>query len=189
MFEPELRLFSEVPRWVTIRNRGQKLAEHSFFVALYADQIATLLDWQGDRGPLMLHALLHDIDEIITGDIPGNWKRKVPDVSNRAMQSAVLYRHLTSLFPNTDWHGAEHSNETEELRAIVRCADALDDCLFAAVEVRHGNPDFRVVERTAWDKMRSSIDALPFDSGKRVDLERHVTRAITNHRHDAPRFI
>lgn len=94
MFEVEFRLFSEVRRWATIRNSGQKLAEHSFFVALYADQIATLIDWQGDRGALMLHALLHDIDELITGDIPGNWKRKAAETFDKPAQMTLLYQQL-----------------------------------------------------------------------------------------------
>jgi 5'-deoxynucleotidase YfbR-like HD superfamily hydrolase len=63
-------------------NRPGTLAEHQYFVALYTLRIVTYLkgaighptivDLRTDR--MVAHALVHDFDEIITGDMPSPTK-------------------------------------------------------------------------------------------------------------------
>ena len=64
-----------VPRWSTVRHyRGQSVAEHSYNVAIIANEICERLELSSPdvrRHNIILHALTHDLDECVTGDIPG----------------------------------------------------------------------------------------------------------------------
>ena len=79
-FSPELRTASVVPRWSIVWTQTRDvLSNHSFFVTLYAEQIARLIRWDGDRARLMVMAITHDLDELVTGDIVGPAKREIID--------------------------------------------------------------------------------------------------------------
>lgn len=66
---------SHVPRWAIVpHTRLQSVADHSFRVAIIADEIRRKAKLDHDKvRPLNLlwGALVHDIDECVTGDIPG----------------------------------------------------------------------------------------------------------------------
>ena len=60
-----------VPRWTIIPTiQKQSVAEHSYFVGLYADWIASMVKYEGSRETLIGYGLLHDMPEIVTGDLP-----------------------------------------------------------------------------------------------------------------------
>lgn len=72
-----LREAAAVKRWHTARtHREQTLAEHSYGVAVLAQQ----LDPQC-RKEVILAALWHDLPEYITGDTPAHAKRRAPQLA------------------------------------------------------------------------------------------------------------
>lgn len=103
MFLTDALSLSHVPRWVVVRTlRAQSTADHSFRVAMILQEILTrhprltraenVLN-EESTVPAMIrpfnaiwHALTHDIDECVTGDIPGiakqhmRAKREIPDL-------------------------------------------------------------------------------------------------------------
>src|SRR5690606_20843295 len=67
---------SDVVRWQIVRVlKGQSVAEHSFNVALIALELADRL--KVDRGEVLHYAILHDLPEVLTGDIPTPTKRVI----------------------------------------------------------------------------------------------------------------
>lgn len=65
----DLMLAQDVKRWTIVRTiRDQSLAEHTFNVVMIARDIARRLDV--DDTKIIKYALDHDLDEILTGDIP-----------------------------------------------------------------------------------------------------------------------
>lgn len=137
MFERELRDLSWVPRWSIIRtNRAQSVAEHSYYVAVYALSIAQLINWRGSstnasRLELVISALNHDIEECFTGDIPGPMKR--------LMAKGLPWR-------NTVWRERDRRfgdrypvSDDPEVLAILKAADVLDEVMFLAGELQRGN--------------------------------------------------
>jgi 5'-deoxynucleotidase YfbR-like HD superfamily hydrolase len=67
--DPKFRDLAHVPRWAIARtNRQQSVAEHSYYVTLYAIAIAQELEVP-ITGGFISYCLLHDMDEIHTGDL------------------------------------------------------------------------------------------------------------------------
>ena len=72
---PEERELAHVPRWCIVRTvRTQSVAEHAFFVARYAVEIARAMDIT-PRVEFIEYCLRHDDDELHSGDIPAPYKR------------------------------------------------------------------------------------------------------------------
>lgn len=76
---------SHVPRWAIIDTmKEQSVADHSFRVAVLSTRIFSLLVSvkpkemldMVESHDLLEYALLHDIDEALTGDIPSTYKRE-----------------------------------------------------------------------------------------------------------------
>lgn len=130
MFERDLRTLSFVPRWVITRNiHTQSVAEHSFYVAVYAGQLAEYLGFEGNMGDLYHAALWHDAEEAFTGDIPGPSKR-----STFGADADIWVREGLEL---------RFSNQvrpvTKEIKAILKVANLLDEVLYKATEIQMGN--------------------------------------------------
>lgn len=80
-----------VTRWHIVRTvRPQSLAEHTFDVTMIARAIAKIAGY--DDAEITKAALLHDLDEIVTGDIPTPTKQKARD---NGWELNDLYKEIT----------------------------------------------------------------------------------------------
>ena len=180
-FAAAFRDLSYVPRWGILRSiRKQSVAEHSYYVALYADQLATLIQWEGDTAALLQYALLHDIDETITGDIPGPVKRaafdktkmwdKIRDTMARRFGTINVFRL---------------NNPLPEIKAIVAVADSIDEISYLVEENILGNRWVRVVLVEAIRRFEARWEMLPInDEEDSKSLKAVVLEILTTHRHD-----
>jgi 5'-deoxynucleotidase YfbR-like HD superfamily hydrolase len=158
MFERELRELEFVPRWGICRTlKQQSVASHSFYVALYAGQVAMLVKWLGDRGALLDYALRHDLEEVFMSDVPGPVKRATQD--EKKMQEFVeeeLYRRF-----GMDWrtHGVV-PDKWPEIKYIVKVADLLDEVFYLASEQQMGNKAVSNVLEHSYERLRKAWHAL-----------------------------
>lgn len=82
---------SGVTRWHIVRTvRPQSLAEHTFDVVMIARAVAKMSGV--DDYEIIKAALLHDLDEIVTGDIPTPTKQKARD---NGWELNDLYKSVT----------------------------------------------------------------------------------------------
>jgi len=164
-FTPDLRDMAFVPRWVILRrNRQQYLAEHSYFVAVYADQLARLIGWTGDYAALMRYALWHDIEETITGDIPGPAKRvicKDRSVTPGAMISMDRVSETARAKFGNDF--ANDIPDDKGTHAIVSMADSIEEMSYLNDEEDSGNNRVHSIRLDAWNRLESKLNALPCD--------------------------
>ena len=169
MFAPELRTAGIVPRWsIMVTTAKDYVAGHSYFVTLYAHQIAKLIEWDGPLDKLLFSALMHDtVEEIFTGDIPGPVKHNIihPDNSRnyvrqmaRASMPAIL--DYTEAIDDSTWGG--------EIKAIISVADKLDALLFLISEKRLGNSIAAKRIPELADKVQSAWRKLPIDNALRL---------------------
>lgn len=187
-FSPEFRTASVVPRWSIVWTLTRDtVANHSFFVTVYAEQIGHLIGWSGNggsmRGMLMFMALTHDLDETITGDIVAPAKHAILD-SSKADQ--YIDKNMRERLPyvveqDEKWH-ARNPTAWHEAKLIVKAADRLDALLFLVVEKRLGNS---VIAPRIPECMASLLDSwgrLPGDPATLAMLwDTHVRPAIDAH--------
>lgn len=130
-FNPQLRVLGHVPRWTIVRTiQSQSVAEHSYFVAKYAAMICEFLGTNETlKNACMLYALDHDIDEMISGDVPSPFK-KAPGMDFENAMGHYDF-DLTPFYCN--------KNVTEQVVEIVRAADLLDAAMFLQDEIAMGN--------------------------------------------------
>lgn len=133
MFDRALRTLAHVPRWAILRvNRRQSVAEHSYYVAVYALEIAEAVNWKGDFGRLASLALMHDAEEVVTSDIPSPVKKNMVDHSSGWVHEKMRERmHPSSVY----WRYAANDEE----KAILKLADLVEGALYLADEKSQGN--------------------------------------------------
>ncbi len=148
MWEREYRDLASVPRWSIIRQiHQQSVAEHSFYVALYAEQLSRYLDWQGDKAALMYCALTHDLEECFTGDIVGPAKKYFVD---KEKHHEYICTELNKRF-NLQYRQLGEQEE-EEITSLIKLADGLDEIFYLAGEIQMGNASVSEVfaSRIGW---------------------------------------
>lgn len=108
----------DIIRWNMVpTQRQQSLAEHTFMVAMIAEQIANEC---GIGAGMVIHmALYHDLEEVMTGDIPAPTKRKLKEAGVNFGAGGPL-NHL----------GYWSEGATPRDHAIVKCADYIADIIF-----------------------------------------------------------
>ena len=149
MFEREIRDAAFLDRWAIVRTlQRQSVAEHSFMVAMYVNDICQIL---GDRLPMGTHfcalryALWHDVsDEIFTSDLPGPNKRALLAAPGaREHWDATLHSWSERTFKN--YRERSGLNEAmrlgcyEEMKLIVKIADWLEAACRMGEETQLGN--------------------------------------------------
>lgn len=184
LFRREMRDLRFVPRWAILRRgREQNVAEHSYYVALYAMEIAMFIGWPGDRLALMHSALVHDLPEVWTGDMPRPAKRVM--VQRQALQS-LEQRRMADIFP---FHASAYKSSAEDsqqngLREILACADSVEAVMFLADELNMGNRSVGVptVTNTPFGDnylaMLNRVGKLPCDLATRQALAGRLVRAV-----------
>ena len=147
---------SGVTRWHIVRTvRPQSLAEHTFDVTMIARAIAKIAGY--DDAEIIKAALLHDLDEIVMGDIPTPTKERAREngwelndlyksITGREItQDEALVVHLADKMADLHWlwlHAlGPHSNGVYEKMAeayneMVRSEGVPDNIREAALDVQ-----------------------------------------------------
>jgi 5'-deoxynucleotidase YfbR-like HD superfamily hydrolase len=162
---PELRTMSIVPRWSIVHTQiKDTVANHSFYVAFYAREVALLIDWDGDLGDLMYRALVHDAEEAISGDIVGPVKREIIDNerANAYLRGQLLER-MPWVVSDLDDLEVDWPAESAEAWRIIKFADRLDALIFLMTERRLGNGVVAPHLPLAMSKLELSWRLLPAD--------------------------
>ena len=106
-------------------NRDQSVAEHSFNVTLIAIDLLTSTD-QKDEGlywEVIGYSLMHDMDEVLTGDIPSPFKRRLraecpgaipildgePKASKKARDIVKMADYLESIHYIREFGGSRYT--------------------------------------------------------------------------------
>jgi len=161
MFNREYRELSFVPRWPIVRTiKIQSVAEHSFYVSLYACQIGELLqkegEWKVDMGILLKYALYHDVEEVFMSDIPGPVKRAA---TNSETVNEFVKKEMTKRFGD-EWETCLNSPDDlasiNYIKNIVKVADILDEVFFLASEMQLGNGSVKNVYKNSVKRLEQA---------------------------------
>lgn len=157
----QLRL-QYVKRWhVVHQTHDQSVAEHSFNTALIARRLAILCGENNNSvNEVMAYAMFHDMDEVLTGDIPGPFKETLPkelfrDRTFDMVDDRVVMIIKMADMMETTWHAMVHSVTPHAAQVADNCktalADAIESCSWDLLtdashtvwgEILHGEYDF-----------------------------------------------
>jgi len=139
---------ADIKRWSIVRTiRSQSVAEHSYYVAL---MVPRLLREYGVEDPkILLHAveyaLMHDMNEVLTGDIATPIKKRLqPDV----------FDNMSIEF------GMKPAHPGELVMAAIKVADLFEAAAFLAEEIAIGNGRVVDVQRVIKKKLASACAKL-----------------------------
>lgn len=174
-FPPRLRMMSHLDRWGLMPMIfPDKVASHSWFVAVYSWMIADLLEWEGDRTELLICALLHDVGEIVTGEFCWPVKETIDPVKADKFIGQGLERQA----PAID-RIMQRSVSVNAVR-IIKAADRLDACFVAAKEMAFGNKAMAQRMPSCVEQLRDYWAALPFGDLDSVELWRKFIEPSIN---------
>ncbi len=145
-------------RWSLMRNtRTENICEHSQDVAVLVHALALLHNKRfGGTANIehcVLHALYHDVPEILTGDLPTPVKYNNPDIQNayRSLEIVSANRLLEQLPEDLreEYHPflLPENSESEEYR-LVKAADKLAALIKCIEELKAGNKEFLQAKRS-----------------------------------------
>jgi 5'-deoxynucleotidase YfbR-like HD superfamily hydrolase len=138
-----------VKRWNIVgTDFDQSMAEHTFNVVFIARAICKHMNI--DDVHVIKAALEHDLDEVITGDIPTPGKER-------------LRRH--GVDPNIIRDERKHVRKDSMVDAIVKVADTIESVYFIH---NHGNTRHAKIVK---DKMMVRMDEMLANTGGGVELE------------------
>lgn len=181
VLERELREICHVPRWGIVRtNRRQYLAEHTCMVTLYANDIGVYLGLAGhELACLLQRALWHDMEEILTTDVTGPFKRAAMDDVARKQWDVTGSKMLDRVFHKRDTRdgSARHyvsSERCDLIDAIVKLADMIDECSEMGIEISMGNQNVKRIFADSLTRVRKWVEVVISRSILRDDEQRSV---------------
>ena len=152
-----------VNRWSIARTLNtQNIAEHSYFVSIYTDQICIMMGYRPEfRAECILVALYHDRDEIFSGDIPGPFKREVVDPTKyHGMNVNLAVSTFKTIAPRfSDQH-----------KDVVKCADLIDEVFFLNNEIRMGNSWVGNFQESSWERLIGAVGNLQGDDERKQKI-------------------
>lgn len=191
LFLERLRGMSLVNRWnFHPRVKEQSVADHSFWVAMYTYILILIHNFKAmdvdqlDLGKGLRHALLHDMDESITCDLPYLVKRVINKTWFMLQQEALkqMVGQLPTPMQNCivrDYVG------DETIIKIVKAADLLDVIRYARAELELGNKAFITIYHETitrlYDMNLKAVDLLLASWGiERPTIETKVPDDMTH---------
>lgn len=202
MFERELTDGLFIQRWSIVRTlMPQSIAEHTYLVCHYANDIACCLDLEPEVHLVILqYGLWHDQkDEIFTGDLPGPNKRGLLNAIGpeaKAAWDAKLNEWAERTFANLEQRmgGKLSPYDATTVKMVLKVADWLEAAVRMATEnqmgnanaFRHINPNMngareelrRLIEHLYDEKI--NVDDVPFDTTPSHHVFYKLDREIQN---------
>jgi putative hydrolase of HD superfamily len=114
---------------------AESVADHSFGVAFVSLLLADLVDQPLDRAKVLTIALLHDLPESVTGDIPSPAMRYFPPDAKRKAENEIVEALLDDVPSAEQWRAwwMEFEEGASVEARIVHDADRLDMLIQAYV--------------------------------------------------------
>jgi len=137
--------------------RQQSLAEHTYLVAMTVDLLAHHINWGGDYAVLLREALRHDLDELVSGDIPTPVK-KVLKAFPEAWEAFEFWTSA-QLQKKLPWWKPKEVND--EISWLISIADTLEAVCYLHEEAASGNRLIGGVLEYLKGVLLSKVDKIP----------------------------
>lgn len=164
------RTLGGVPRWSIVRlSRQQNVLEHTALVAMYAYDIAQIIDYDGDIGELLVQCLQHDLPEVETGDLPSPVKSAISNKSAIGEYEDDIMRRR---------FGVHTGAVDAKMHEILKVADLLEGVLKLTEELTCGNRSVLAVLSSLTSLLFERVAKMEISEEKRDKLQAAVEVAI-----------
>ena len=161
----KLATMNSVHRQSTITTiKAENIAQHSFFVAYYALKIGKKLKLNDElKGEITIQALIHDIAESSSSDVPSNVKYQVPGL--KQMLDKAEDFAINKYFPEIKDEFTslrKHEADGDIVGTVIKLADIIALIQFLKTERALGNQDatlLKVIQET-YDNLGRYLDHL-----------------------------
>lgn len=138
-----------------VRIKNEDLAQHSYSVAYYCFDIAAEFNIPDDiRNEAIAMAIIHDIGECFTSDLPHDIKYENPELKNLCNQ---LERKYVDKLPNirTLWFNLEDNGDTIQ-KWMVKLGDDLSVKSYVDRELALGNQtdEFKLISQQIDERIK-----------------------------------
>lgn len=182
LLHSQIRRLSDVKRFATrLLIRQENVAEHSYFVALNALVIGKYLKAKGvtvDFEDLLSRALLHDIDECVTGDLLHTLKasnNKLKAEASKISQQVVLDLEDKLGIQIYEYWLCAKAEDTEG--QIIMIADSLATLSFILEEIKIGNNSVQfIADSIINNELVKRIADTTIDNKELVGLIQHFNK-------------
>ena len=144
-----------------VRIHEESVAEHSFYVALYSLAICEQLCLNNDITFMVVSkALIHDVCEIHTSDIPYPVKKEFPEIKHMLdiYENSFLRNYFSEIFRRNDKFS---TRDKELVECVVKMADILSCWQFSEVEIGFGNSKyFGEIEDDSRERLKKQFEKL-----------------------------
>lgn len=149
IFDARERDLAIVSRWTITRNiRQQNVAEHSFYVALWALRVGELLNWApSELYVLVQRALHHDMSEVFSGDLPSPFKKTLGEAGKAETFNYLLKNNLAT-YPLT-------TSLDDQCDLIIKFCDLVEAIVKITEEQSMGNKTLDGCYEELLDKIRT----------------------------------
>lgn len=169
----------------------ENVAEHSFYVALYSLMLWHETDGIAELGIVLSRALMHDIEESVTGDMlravkysSKEMKKSMDDAGSRLLRTLLQHMMANAGDSREDYANAHMheswafaKNDTNE-GAIVATADLLCVVSYAHIESQFGNRHARRIRMEVADNLNKLKEKLSTDRTEYVRASDIVKRRL-----------
>lgn len=159
------RKLAHIERYSTFQLVGHEtVAEHSYFVALYARVLCAYVKYPVNLQLVMERALFHDIEEAVSGDIvhafkySGQLREELDRINNQTIKK-VFYEIKGKDYYINVWKSAKDSSIEGQ---IIELADNLSVLSFAIEELRLGNSYMKIVIDNTLEILREISESTYF---------------------------
>jgi len=166
--DKDLEALNHIKRWYLNRTiRTENIAEHSFLVSFFANVLVEDLCVDSVYAidfklRVVRLALLHDVDEMFTGDVPHQVKNN--GINGAAIKEAMDDFAKQSIIEK--WFDSSKSSKSirhtilkkdEAVKSIVKVADWLSFLKFCNTEIIMGNQDFAEIKNYCKQGLRKQM--------------------------------
>ena len=148
--------FSKVRRWSQIHcAREESSLEHTAAVALIALKIGSRISLEVNTAELLAKALLHDMEETITGDIMTPIKYHPALIGAVKDMEKDAAKKVSSIFGDWAYHYWETAKDDTIEGYIIRIADKAAVVYKYKQEIALGNTSFFQYEQNIWEALHN----------------------------------
>lgn len=147
--DKKINSLNTIKRW-SLENpiKSENLSQHSFWVSLYAMLLAESFECLDFRVLYVVGkmSLLHDTDEIFTGDLDHNFKNDLPEIKEMldnyvGKKQEIYYSEYNQQIKNF-LLDTPLSSERSLVKKIIKVSDWLSFLQFCENEISLGNTNF-----------------------------------------------